>query len=182
MLLASSWLFTSHMNRIAKNGPCKWLAHDYIVCLLYSSLINWNNWLVVAISRSEHRYSASGKHLTTTHGLDKSKPTDHLFQVLKIFDSLIYEMLFIKDTYPSLNTRFIRFALIILIFLAEFASLEVYPLGQKFFPFVFLPHVFPVVISNFDLTMTWNIVETSFWFEFLYFYNILGLNFAVKFF
>mgnify|MGYP006964526172 CR=1 FL=1 len=177
MLLASSWLFTSHMNRIAKNGTCKWLAHGYIVCLLYSSLINWNNWLVVPISRSEHRYSASGKHLTTTHELDKSKPTDHLFQVLKIFDSLIYEMLFTKD-----NTRLIRFALIILIFLAEFAALEVYPLGQKIFPFVFLPHVFPVVISNFDLTMTWNIVETSFWFELLYFYNILGLNFAVKFF
>ena len=57
---------------------------------------------------SEHCYSAIGKHLETQH--DNKKPKiDHLFKVLKKcrskFDCLIYEMLFIKDIKPSLNTK-----------------------------------------------------------------------------
>ena len=57
---------------------------------------------------SEHRYSAIGKHLETQHGNKRAK-IDHLFKVLKKcrsnFDCLIYEMLFIKDIKPSLNTQ-----------------------------------------------------------------------------
>jgi len=57
---------------------------------------------------SEHRYSAIGKHLETQHGNNRTK-TDHLFKVLKKcnskFDCLVYEMLYIKDIKPSLNTQ-----------------------------------------------------------------------------
>ena len=57
---------------------------------------------------SEHRYSAIGKHLETQHDNKRAK-IDRLFKVLKKcrskFDCLIYEMLFIKDIKPSLNTQ-----------------------------------------------------------------------------
>ena len=56
----------------------------------------------------EHRHSAIGKHLQTQHGNNRTK-TDHLFKVLKKcnskFDCLVYEMLYIKDIKPSLNTQ-----------------------------------------------------------------------------
>ena len=56
----------------------------------------------------EHRYSAIGKHLETQHGNNRTK-TDHLFKVLRKcnskFDCLVYEMLYIKDIKPSLNTQ-----------------------------------------------------------------------------
>ena len=57
---------------------------------------------------SEHHYSAIGKHLETQHGNNRTK-TDHLFKVLRKcdskFDCLVYEMLYIKDIKPSLNTQ-----------------------------------------------------------------------------
>ena len=57
---------------------------------------------------SEHRYSAIRKHLETQHGNKRAK-IDHLKKVLKKcrskFDCQIYEMLFIKDIKPSLNTQ-----------------------------------------------------------------------------
>ena len=57
---------------------------------------------------NEHRHSAIGKHLQTQHGNNRTK-TDHLFKVLKKcnskFDCLVYEMLYIKDIKPSLNTQ-----------------------------------------------------------------------------
>ena len=57
---------------------------------------------------SEHRYSAIGKHLETQHGNNRTK-TDHLFKVLRKcnskFDCLVYEMLYIKDIKPFLNTQ-----------------------------------------------------------------------------
>ena len=57
---------------------------------------------------SEHRYSAIRKHLETQHGNKRAK-IDHLFKVLKKcrskFDYQIYEMLFMKDIKPSLNTQ-----------------------------------------------------------------------------
>ena len=57
---------------------------------------------------SEHRYSAIGKHLETQHGNNRTK-TDHLFKFLKKcnskFDCSVYEMLYIKDIKPSLNTQ-----------------------------------------------------------------------------
>ena len=57
---------------------------------------------------SEHRYSAIGKHLETQHGNNRTK-TDYLFKVLRKcnskFDCLVYEMLYIKDMKPSLNTQ-----------------------------------------------------------------------------
>ena len=56
----------------------------------------------------EHRYSAIGKHVETQHGNNRTK-TDHLFKVLRKcnskFDCLVYEMLYIKDIKPSLNTQ-----------------------------------------------------------------------------
>ena len=52
--------------------------------------------------------SATGKHLETQHDNKRAK-IDHVFKVLKKcrskFDCLIYEMLFIKDIKPSLNTQ-----------------------------------------------------------------------------
>ena len=48
-------------------------------------------------------------HLVTEHGLDKSTPIEHLFKVLKKrknkFDCVIYELLFIRDIKPNLNTQ-----------------------------------------------------------------------------
>ena len=68
-------------------------------------------------SVSEHRYSAIysiGRHLSPTHGLDKSKLIDHLFQVFKKctskFDCLTNEMLFIKNIKPPLTLTLTRFA------------------------------------------------------------------------
>ena len=56
----------------------------------------------------EHRYSAIGKHLETQHGNNRRK-IDHLFKVLKKckskFDCLVYDMLYIKDIKPSLDTQ-----------------------------------------------------------------------------
>lgn len=57
---------------------------------------------------SKNYYSAIGKHLITKRGLDKKEPIDHLSKVVKKCTSnfdLIYEMLFIKDINPSLNTQ-----------------------------------------------------------------------------
>ena len=57
---------------------------------------------------SEDRYSAIGKHLETQHSNNRTK-TDHLFKVLRKcnskFDCLVYEMLYIKDIKPFLNTQ-----------------------------------------------------------------------------
>ena len=57
---------------------------------------------------SEHRFSAIGRHLEAQHGSKRAK-IDHLFRVLNKcrskFDCLVYEMLFIRDINPSLNTQ-----------------------------------------------------------------------------
>ena len=57
---------------------------------------------------AEHRYSAIGKHLLEVHG-DKNLLNEDQFLVLKKchgkFDCLVYEMLFIKELRPSLNTQ-----------------------------------------------------------------------------
>ena len=57
---------------------------------------------------SEHRFLAIGKHLETQHGNNRTQ-VDHLFKVLKKcnskFDCLVYEMLYVKDIKPSLNTQ-----------------------------------------------------------------------------
>ena len=57
---------------------------------------------------SEHRYSAIRKHHETQHGNNRTK-TDHLLKVLRKcnskFDSLVYEMLYIKDIKPFLNLQ-----------------------------------------------------------------------------
>ena len=57
---------------------------------------------------SEHHYSAIGKHLKTQHGNNETK-TDHCFKVLRKcnskFDCLVFEMLYMKDIKPSLNTQ-----------------------------------------------------------------------------
>ena len=49
-------------------------------------------------SISEHSYSAIGKHLETQHGNNITKTNCK-------FDCLVYEMLYIKDIKPSLNTQ-----------------------------------------------------------------------------
>ena len=57
---------------------------------------------------TEHKYSAIGKQLLQAHG-DKNLLNESQFRVLKkcygIFDCLVYEMLFIKELRPSLNTQ-----------------------------------------------------------------------------
>ena len=55
---------------------------------------------------NEHRYLAIGKH---KQSMAKTEQTEHLFKVLRKrnskFDCLVYEMLYIKDIKPSLNTQ-----------------------------------------------------------------------------
>ena len=57
---------------------------------------------------NEHKYSAIGRHLEQ-HGLLKTDLVDRQFSVLKKcrsrFDCLIFEMLFIKELNPELNTQ-----------------------------------------------------------------------------
>ena len=57
---------------------------------------------------AEHKYSAIGKHFSTVHG-DTSLLKESQFRILKKcqgkFDCLVYEMLFIKERNPSLNTQ-----------------------------------------------------------------------------
>ena len=59
-------------------------------------------------SIAEHKYSAIGKHLLEAHS-DKNLLNEGQFRVLKKchekFDCLVYEMLFIKELRPSLNTQ-----------------------------------------------------------------------------
>ena len=56
----------------------------------------------------EHKHSAIGRHLED-HGLSKSDLKDKQFSVLRKygskFDCLIFEMLFIKELKPGLNTQ-----------------------------------------------------------------------------
>ena len=56
----------------------------------------------------EHKHSAIGRHLED-HGLSKSDLKDRQFSVLRKcrskFDCLIFEMLFIKELKPGLNTQ-----------------------------------------------------------------------------
>ena len=57
---------------------------------------------------NEHKYSAIGRHLEQ-HGLLKTDLVDKQFSVLKKcrskFDCIIFEMLFIKELNPELNTQ-----------------------------------------------------------------------------
>jgi len=57
---------------------------------------------------AEHKYSAIGKHILEVLG-DKNLLNEGRFRVLKKchgkFDYLVYEMLFIKELRPSLNTQ-----------------------------------------------------------------------------
>ena len=57
---------------------------------------------------AEHKYSSIGKHFLETHG-DKNLLNEGQFCVLKKchgkFDCLVYEMLFIRELKPSLNTQ-----------------------------------------------------------------------------
>ncbi|XP_068705148.1 uncharacterized protein [Montipora foliosa] len=57
---------------------------------------------------AEHKYSSIGKHLLEAHG-DKNLLNESQFRVLKMchgkFDCLVYEMLFIQELKPSLNTQ-----------------------------------------------------------------------------
>ena len=57
---------------------------------------------------AEHKYSSIGKHLLEAHG-DKNLLNEGQFRALKKcrgkFDCLVYEMLFIQELKPSLNTQ-----------------------------------------------------------------------------
>ena len=57
---------------------------------------------------NEHKYSAIGRHLGE-HGLLKTDLDDKQFSVLRKcrskFDYLIFEMLFIRELNPKLNTQ-----------------------------------------------------------------------------
>jgi len=56
----------------------------------------------------EHKNSAIGKHLVEVHG-QLGNPKESQFRILcrcqTKFECLIYEMLFIKEINPSLNTQ-----------------------------------------------------------------------------
>ena len=60
-------------------------------------------------SIAEHKYSAIGKHLLEAHSDCKNLLNEGQFRVLnkchEKFDCLVYEMLFIKELRPSLNTQ-----------------------------------------------------------------------------
>ena len=118
---------------------------------------------------SEHRYSAIGKHLETQHGNNRTK-TDHLFKVLRKcnskFDCLVYEMLYIKDIKPSLNTQAdsIRAKLftwhfrtfLIFFLLLCFLPWELYPLDPQIFYVLFqilYIRFTPYTFSLFNLIM-----------------------------
>ena len=89
-------------------------------------------------------YSAIWKHLEKQHSNNRTK-TDHLFKVLRKcnskFDCLVYEMLYIKDIKPSLNTQadsiraklftwhFRTFFFLILFSLIVFLTLGIIPIG-----------------------------------------------------
>ena len=118
---------------------------------------------------SEHRYSAIGKHLETQHGNNRTK-TDHLLKVLRKcnskLDCLVYEMLYIKDIKPSLNTQadsiraklftwhFRTFFFLLLCFLPW----ELYPLDPQIFYVLFqilyISNIFvsPIILFHFS---TW---------------------------
>ena len=57
---------------------------------------------------AEHKYSSIDKHLLEAHG-DKNLLNEGQFRVLEKchgkFDCLVYEMLFIQELKPSLNTQ-----------------------------------------------------------------------------
>ena len=107
---------------------------------------------------SVHCYSAIGKHLQTQHGNNKTK-TNHLFKVLKKgnskFDCLVYEMLYIKDIKPSLNTQAdsIRAKL----FTWHYRTFFIFSYYYYFFLFVFLPWELypkdPQIFNVFFLTL-----------------------------
>ena len=58
--------------------------------------------------KKEHQYSAIGKHRWEEHGLQNKIP-DQCFTIVKKcktkFDCLLYEMMFIIEKSPSLNTN-----------------------------------------------------------------------------
>ena len=114
---------------------------------------------------SEHRYSAIGKHLETQHGNNRTK-TDHLFKVLRKcnskFDCLVYEMLYIKDIKPSLNTQatpfapnylrdcFVHFFYFFFLLLC-FLPWELYPLDPQIFFVLF--QILYIRFTPFNLIM-----------------------------
>jgi len=59
-------------------------------------------------SIAEHKHSATGKHLKEEHKLQTTNLQDQLIVLKKCrtkFDCLIYEMLFIRNIKPKLNTQ-----------------------------------------------------------------------------
>ena len=100
-------IFKFHSERQARVHTVEYLkevCHWFCLGHCNFSVINTSS-----IKRRNHvRYSAIGKHLETQHGNNRTK-TDLLFKILKKFNSkfdcLVYEMLYIKDIKPSLNTE-----------------------------------------------------------------------------
>ena len=100
-------IFKFHSERQARVHTVEYLkevCHWFCLGHCNFSVIN-----TPSIKRRNHvRYSAIGKHLETQHGNNRTK-TDLLFKILKKFNSkfdcLVYEMLYIKDIKPSLNTE-----------------------------------------------------------------------------
>ena len=56
-------------------------------------------------AKSEHRYSAIGKHLEAQHGNKGTKIDQVVRKCNSKFDCLVYEMLYIKDIKSFLNTQ-----------------------------------------------------------------------------
>ena len=71
---------------------------------------NATMWNVVCVEKriEEHKHSAIGKHLRDAHN-QRNKDLQEQFTILKKcrgkFECLIYEMLFIQEMKPKLNTQ-----------------------------------------------------------------------------
>ena len=114
----------------------------------------WNNTWYICGSNG-YNFQCK-KHLETQHGSNRTK-TDLLFKVLRKcnskFDCLVYEMLYIKDIKPSLNTQAhsiraklftwhfrtfcILFCIFICFFLLCFLPSELYQLDPQIFYVLF---------------------------------------------
>jgi len=115
----------------------------------------------------QHCHSAIGKHLQTQHGNNGTK-TDHLFKVLKKcnskFDCLVYEMLYIKDIKPSLNTQadsiraklftwHYRTFYFLLLFFLFFFTLGIIPIGSANIYCIFIYSFYTLHFFTFNLIM-----------------------------
>ena len=104
------WIFLAYFLvgcKLTMHGYMLQMVENLVIWLLavqgFFILIHQPQWCI-----GEHKYSAIGRHLKD-HGVSKSDLKDKQFSVLRKcrskFDCLIFEMLFIKELKPGLNTQ-----------------------------------------------------------------------------